>query len=142
MTMPSVSSVMVIAFEPVRILEPAVEQAQAQDTGTPMWVWIAGAVVALALIVALGVLATAMITAYRRVRALHPAEDAFRSVCKALRIPPADWPAIRTLAAKIDAAPVAILISRSAFDRALGSRAPTDAIATLRSRIFGDDGAQ
>lgn len=136
-----VTSSVVLALEPVRILEPAVEQAQSQGAGTPMWVWIAGAVVALALIVALGVFATALITAYRRMRALHPAEDAFRSVCKALRIPPAEWPTIRTLAAKIDAAPVAILISRSAFDRALGSRAPTDAVATLRARVFGDDGA-
>lgn len=141
MTVHSLSSPVVLALEPVRILEPAVEQVQAQGPGTPLWIWIAGAVAVLALIVALGVFATAMITAYRRVRALHPAEDAFRSVCKALRIPPAEWPAIRTLAAKIDAAPVAILISRSAFDRALGSRAPTDAIATLRSRVFGDDGA-
>jgi hypothetical protein len=132
--------ILTLGVDPVRVIEPVTDRAS-NGTDPAMWAWIAGAVVAVAMVVALGVVATAALATYRRVRALAPEEDAFRSMCKAMRIPPAEWATIRVLAQRIDAAPVALLLSRSAFDRAVGPRSPGEpgAVASVRSRAFGDD---
>jgi hypothetical protein len=100
-----------------------------------------GIVIGIAVLVALGVVAVGGAAAIRRIRALHPEEQAFRAVCKAMRIPPTVRPEIRTLAKRIEADPVALLISKTAFDRAMGPR-PSElgpALVSVRARLFGDD---
>ena len=136
--------VVVLSVEPIHVAAPAVEQAAASgaSTGFP-WMLAITIVVGIATLVALGVVAIGAAAAFRRIRALHPEEQAFRALCKAMRIPPAVWPELRALAKRIDAEPVALLVSRTAFDRATGPR-PSDLAPTLipvRSRLFGDDHA-
>jgi hypothetical protein len=136
-------SIVILGVDPVRVIEPVGAQS-GHTTDPALWAWIAAAVIAVAMVVALGVVATAALSAYRRVRTLAPEEDAFRSVCKAMRIPPAEWATIRVLAERIDAAPVALLLSRTAFDRAVGPRSAAEpgAVAAVRSRAFGEDAPQ
>lgn len=139
-------SVLALGVEPIRVVAPVAENAAAVSTATGFpWVMAVGIVVGIAALVALGVLAIGGISAYRRIRALHPEEQAFRAVCRTLRIPPTIWPEIRSLAKRIDAEPVALLISKTAFDRAIatGTRASESSpgLASVRTRLFGDDHA-
>ena len=129
-----------IALDPIRLeAAEAVEAAGAM----PLWMWIGGSIVAVAVVIAVGVGVTAGIAAYRRVRSVDPAEDAFRALCKAMRVPASEWPVVRSLAARIEAEPAAVLVSRTAFERAAGSRAASadPAVAAMRTRLFGDDAA-
>jgi len=138
-------SAITLGVDPIRIATPGAAQGTAPSSTPFPWITVGAIIVGIAVTIALGVLVVASIGAYRRIRALHPHEQAFRGVCRTLRIPPALWPELRALARKIDAAPVALLISRTAFERAVGtgsrSAELSPALDSIRSRLFGDDPA-
>lgn len=64
-------------------------------------------------------------------------ERAFRSLCRRLGLPQTQRDALRSIAAALPGAePVALLVSRSAFEKAAASHDPS-VVAPLRHAVFG-----
>jgi len=109
-----------------------------READTATWVWIMG----FALLA--GVPGVVAGVARWRLERLRPEEAAFRSLARRLGLSPADRVLVRKLASIIEAKPVALLISETAFDRA--ASAPCRAEATgetdenrvrmVRARLF------
>ena len=120
--------ILTIALEPIRLVDA--HGAPAADA-TPWLTWALFALAGLALVAAI---ATAAAFLLPRIRPDHdPADRAFRALSRRLRIPRTHRAALRSLAQRAGAPPVALLLSHALFSRAVGL-ADHDADPTLRAR--------